>query len=462
MRQVDESTIALGIPGLILMENAAHRVVEAMRERFAPLDQHRVAVYCGKGNNGGDGIAIARILAVVDRARVDVLLSCAPDELTGDPAAQYQMLQAADVELGFAQAPTLIVDALLGTGTSGPARGRIAELINEINGLEAPVVAVDLPSGMDADEGEALGLVARAHLTVTFAAPKPAHILPPNCDLLGELLVRQIGSPSRLLTGNLHLTEPRDFAAALVPRGRAAHKGNFGHVLVIGGAKGKTGAAEMAGLAALKSGAGWVSIHSEADRLPPELMVAAHLDDLAKYTVLAVGPGLGIDPAVKELYRGARQPMVVDADALNTLAETGIPLAPALRVLTPHPGEMRRLQPKSTGDRLRDARQFAAQHQVVLVLKGQRSLIAFPDGQVYVNPTGTPAMAKAGSGDILTGLVASLLAQFPQSPKEAILAAVWLHGRAGEQAEAKLTERCVVATDLLTYLPDAFRDALHP
>ena len=219
-------------------------------------------------------------------------------------------------------------------------------------------------------------------------------------------------------------------------------------------------AQRMTGLAALRAGAGWVSVHSAADRLPPELMTAAKLDDLSKFTVLAIGPGMGLDPKALDLYRKAKQPMVVDADALNQLAQLKkMPAAPALRVLTPHPGEMKRLEPKLTGDRVTDARQYAVNHNVVLVLKGQRTLVAFPDGHVHVNPTGTPAMAKAGSGDILTGIIASLLAQFPNQTKAAILAAVWLHGRAGEHAEAKLTDRCVIATDLLTYLPDAIRDA---
>ena len=461
MRQVDERTIALGIPSLILMENAAHRVVECMRERFGPLKDHVIAVYCGKGNNGGDGLAVARILSVIDRARVKLVLAYPPETLAGDPAAQYRMLMAT----GFRQyyddcTPTLIVDALLGTGTSGPARGRVLELIVQIDQFDIPVVAVDHSSGMEADSGDSEGRIAPAELTVTFTAPKPAHVLPPNCDRLGVLRVCDIGSPANLLVSNLHLSTPRDFWLALAPRARGAHKGNFGHVLVIGGAKGKTGAAEMAGMAALRVGAGWVSVHSEADHLPPELMTAADLDDLGKYTVLAVGPGLGADRRALELYANASQPMVVDADALNTLAaENRLPVAPALRVLTPHPGEMRRLQPAPTGDRVADARAYATQHGIVLVLKGQRSLVAFPDGHVYVNPTGTPAMAKAGSGDILTGLIAGLLAQFPSFTKEAILAAVWLHGQAGELAEAILTERCVIATDLLTYLPDAFRHA---
>ncbi|MBY0507336.1 MAG: NAD(P)H-hydrate dehydratase [Bryobacteraceae bacterium] len=447
MRLVDERT---GIPGDILMENAAHRVVECMRQRFGRLSAHRVRVYVGKGNNGGDGLAIARLLAVVDQAQVDVVLAAEPLE------QQWRMLAATGAQLGFTGQPTLVVDALLGTGITGAARGRVAELIAEINSLAVPVVAVDLPSGMNSDAPDQVGAIVRADLTVTFTAPKPAHVLPPNCDRLGESHVCQIGSPASLLASSLHLSGP----PVLPRRPRDAHKGNFGHVLVVGGAKGKTGAAEMAGMAALRGGAGWVSVHSEAASLPPELMTAADLADLSKYTVLAVGPGLGMDRRALEWYASAPQPMVMDADALNLLATVAIPLAPALRVLTPHPGEMRRLQPDSTGDRVVNARSFAVLHQVVLVLKGQRTLIAFPDGHVYVNPTGTPAMAKAGSGDILTGLIASLLAQHPAQAKEAILAAVWLHGKAGGCAERHLTEHCVIATDLLTYLPEAYRDLL--
>ncbi len=459
MRLVDRRTIAHGFPSLVLMENAAHRVVEAMRERFGPLSQHRIRVYCGKGNNGGDGLAIARLLAVVDQAQVDVVYTTKPEELTGDPAAQHRMLRATRAQLGFALSPTLIVDALLGTGTQGPPRGNIAEHIVSMNQRGVPIVAVDHPSGLETDSATSGGPYVEATLTVTFTAPKICHVLPPNCDRHGELRVAQIGSDPLFCESDLFLSSPDDFARLFVPRLPLTHKGHYGHVLVIGGAPGKTGAAQMAGLAALRAGAGWVSVHSAAPQLPPELMTATSLQDLTPYTVLAVGPGLGIDPLAQSLYETARQAMVVDADALNTLAQlSALPPAAGLRVLTPHPGEMRRLQPQSSGDRLADARAYATAHQVILVLKGHRTLIAFPNGKVYVNPTGSPAMAKAGSGDILTGLVASLLAQHPQDPAAAVLAAVWLHGRAGEHAAQILTDRCVLATDLLTYLPHAIRD----
>jgi ADP-dependent NAD(P)H-hydrate dehydratase / NAD(P)H-hydrate epimerase len=471
MREVDRRTIAAGIPGLILMENAAHRVVEALRQRYSPLHQHHIVLFCGKGNNGGDGLAIARILATVDRPRrLDVLL--VPGDLPGDALTNRNMLQAAGVPTHSAiETPmrhaTLLVDALLGTGANGPPRGLVQEWIHEINtGFpRAQVVAVDIPSGLDSDAAQTESAFARADLTVTFTAPKQAHALPPNCDRMGELVVAPIGTPDHLLDDiQLHWLTPHDFAPILAARPRDGHKGTFGHALIIGGAPGKTGAAHMAGLAALRAGAGRVTVACAPCALPAELMTTP-LDepDFAGKTVVAIGPGLGLDPRVPEWFASSPLPLVLDADALNTLA--GAPFhgpsingAP-LRVLTPHPGEMARLSPAAQQPRLALARDFATHRNVVLVLKGQRTLIAFPDGAVYVNPTGTPALATAGSGDILTGLIAGLLAQHQQHSRQAVLAAVWLHGKAGELAAAQLGERCVIATDLLTLLPDALRHA---
>lgn len=471
MRAVDQATIAAGIPGLVLMENAAHRVLEVLREHCAPLARQRILVFCGKGNNGGDGLAIARLLAVTEKpASLDVILAAAPGEFTGDAAAQLRMLAAATgLEPGQELLPahrhaTLIIDALLGTGIQGGARGRAAELIAEINSgfPHARVVAVDLPSGLASDDPDTLGLAARADLTVTFTAPKPAHVLPPNCDRVGQLFVRSIGSPAHLLAPSwLHLNGPAAFPSVIRPRPRGGHKGTFGHALVIGGAEGKSGAAHLAGLAALRMGAGLVTVASSAPSgtLPPELMTEPLPGNPDRKTVIAIGPGLGLDRRAVELFHSAPQPLIADADALNSLAafDPGFKApAGALRVLTPHPGEMARLDPDNRADRVTQARAFAMARGVILVLKGQRSLIAFPDGRVWVNPTGTPAMATAGSGDVLTGLLAGLLAQLQN--EATVLAAVWLHGRAGERAAASLGEPCVIATDLLRFLPDALHD----
>ena len=400
-----------------------------------------------------------------------VLLTVAPEELTGDARTNFEMLRAVGVTPAREittemRRATLIVDALLGTGIRGGAQGQAAAWIAEINhGFpDARVMAVDLPSGLDSDAPDTSGVFARADWTVTFTAPKHAHALPPNCDRMGQLTVAPIGSVDSLLDGiALHWLTPADFAPVLAPRPRAGHKGTFGHVLVLGGARGKTGAAHLTGLAALRSGAGLVTVASDAapGSLPPELMTAPLAEpDFTGKSVLAIGPGLGHDERTLDLFAHSPLPMVLDADALNTLAGEPFHGPGVLRVLTPHPGEMSRLSPAAQQPRLALARDFAVNRRVVLVLKGQRTLIAWPDGAVYVNPTGTPAMGTAGAGDILTGLIAGLLAQHREHPRAAVLAAVWLHGKAGELAAGKLGESAVIATDLLSFLPDAIRHAL--
>ncbi|MEJ7607798.1 MAG: NAD(P)H-hydrate dehydratase [Bryobacteraceae bacterium] len=459
MREVDRRTVELGIPDAILMENAGHRVVEFLVERFSPLSAHRIVILCGKGNNGGDGFVIARQL----------LTRFHPLALTVVAMHREAMFQACggeiQAEIGPAlQHATLIIDALLGTGLEGPARGRSLDQIRQINATSAAVVAVDLPSGMASDGGSSEGEVARSDATVTFTAPKPCHVLPPNADRIGELRVAQIGSPASLLDNvKLHVTTPGDFARLLRPRERDSNKGSYGHVLVIGGSKGKTGAAEMAGTAALRAGAGLVTVASTADKLAqPELMTASlHEIDLHRKTTIALGPGLG--EAVDLARNAVTQydlPMVIDADGLNALAEFHWHANGKLRVLTPHPGEMSRLTGKLISevqqDRIGVAREYASRTASIVVLKGDRTIIAMPDGRAYINPTGTPALAKGGTGDVLTGIVAGLLAQFPV--EAAVLAAVYLHGLAGQIGARQWGDKCLLATDLLNYLPEAMRE----
>lgn len=498
MREVDRRTIELGIPGLILMENAGHRVVEFMQEAFAPLASKRVVVLCGKGNNGGDGLVVARQLYTRVRPRsLHVLLAASPEELKGDAAANYQMLRASGCSVESRILPEMrsadiVVDALLGTGLKGAASGLMLDLIREINtGFpNAKVVAVDIPSGLMSDTGYTEGESVRADYTVTFTAPKVGQVLGPSCDRVGELRVAAIGSPEDLYEGDpeiyLSVVEPKWFAPLFASRPLNSHKGNFGHVLVVAGSRGKTGAAAMAGLAALRSGAGLVTV-ATADpaldtvaRFAPELMTAPlpstetgaiaktalpALRELARgKDALAIGPGLGTHPQTVEvvcaLMAEIPQPMVVDADALNALASTGwTPAGP--RIFTPHPGEMSRLTAQPTSDILRNgpeiAQRFAMDRRVTLVLKGHRTLIAFPDGRVWVNTTGSPAMATGGTGDILTGLVAGLLGQHPEQPDLATGAAVWLHGMAGQIGARTLGEQALIATDLLRFLPEAIR-----
>ncbi len=497
MREVDRRTAETGIPGIVLMENAAHRVVEFLAERFAPLSAQRVAILCGKGNNGGDGLAIARQIFTRFHPRaLHVVLLAAPGELKGDAATNFRMLEACgcpfETEVsGDARTATLVVDALLGTGIAGSAAGRMLEAIREINsGFPlAKVVAVDIPSGMASDSGEPVGEFARADATVTFTAPKLAHVLPPNCNHVGELRVGAIGSPPSLYENVwLALLEPSMFSGLLAPRPRGGHKGTFGHVLVVAGSRGKTGAAAMTGLAALRSGAGLVTVASassviaEISSHAPELMTEplaetsigsialnALLEPLAEgKTVIAMGPGLGRHPDIDMLVASAAdrfpQPMVLDADALTSqISAGGGGRESRIRVLTPHPGEMARITGHSTAaiqkDRVGAARAFAMARAVTLVLKGERSIIAFPDGGVWINPTGTPAMGSGGTGDILTGMIAGFLAQFPDRPKQAVAAAVYLHGLAGELGARALGEKSLIATDLLKYLPGAVKMA---
>jgi ADP-dependent NAD(P)H-hydrate dehydratase / NAD(P)H-hydrate epimerase len=278
---------------------------------------------------------------------------------------------------------------------------------------------------------------------------------------VGRLVVAGIGTPPWLIPGGLEVSEKEEFAALFAPRKRDGHKGDYGHVLVVGGAPGKTGAAAMAGLAALRAGAGLVSVTArEAILLTPELM-SETLDDfsLERKTVVAVGPGLGEKrDLVKPLMERATVPLVIDADGLNAIAGTDFRGRGIETILTPHPGEMGRLLGRPVANRLDDARAFAKERNVCLVLKGNRTLVAAPDGNVWINTTGSPAMATGGTGDILTGMIAGLVAQHPSDILTAVRAAVWLHGRAGELGAEELTEQCLTATDLLRFLPAAIKE----
>jgi NAD(P)H-hydrate epimerase len=490
MREVDRRTSELGVPGLVLMENAGQRVVEVLAHAYAPLREQRIIVMCGKGNNGGDGLVVARQLYTRFHPRaLHVVLAGDPGEMEGDAAANYRMLEAVGCPVSFELTPemetaTLIVDALLGTGIHGAAKGRALELIRAINDRFplADVVSVDLPSGLDSDSGVPPGETVHASHTVTFTAPKLCHVLSPACELSGHLHVAAIGSPRELFEQDaaiyLSLSEPGLFAHLFRPRVRDSNKGLYGHALVIGGSRGKSGAAAMAGIGALRAGAGLVTVASTEAALgsiaahAPEIMTellafdeAARTRILERKNVVAIGPGLGQDPQTVQFVRGMVEqtplPMVVDADGLNALA--GHPTRYRWpRIFTPHPGEMSRLNGRTIAeiqaDRIAAARAFATERDVYLVLKGNRSVVAAPDGRVWINPTGSPAMATGGTGDVLTGLIAGLVAQFPDQIDTALLAAVYLHGRCGELGAAKLGEKSLIATDLFEYLPEAMRE----
>ena len=493
MKEVDRQTVELGIPSLILMENAGHRVIEAMESHWGPLSNHTIAVVCGKGNNGGDGLVVARQLFTRYRLKsLHVVLLHAPEELAGDAAANLAMLQACGCPFlrEFPSEATIVIDAILGSGLNGNAEGPALAGLRHINNSysTAKVLSIDLPSGLPSDTGTPSGEYIRADLTVTFTAPKPAHVLGPACYLMGHLVVSNIGSPAHLVTSHLSLITSAELRPLFRPRDKDSNKGIYGHVLVAAGSRGRTGAAAMTGMAALRAGAGLVTVASSASALP---LIASHMPELmteplpetaagelaqsaadrllhlaSKKSVLAIGPGLGTDretvALARRLFLEADLPIVLDADALTALSTRNwLGEASRVRVLTPHPGEMARLVDRPVAEvqanRYQAARALARERCVIVVLKGDRTLIAFPDGRVWVNPTGSPAMATGGTGDILTGLIAGLMAQHPKQRELAIAAAVYLHGLAGELGAAELTEQAFTATDLLRYLPHAIR-----
>lgn len=504
MAAVDRLTVEAGIPGLILMENAAARMVEFISERFAPVGEQRIVVVCGKGNNGGDGLAVARQLHVRFKPReLHVVMAIPDSELHGDAAANLLMLRACGVRTvaGFdtsMSTATLVIDAILGTGLNGAASGAALAAIVKINtGFPlAKVLAVDLPSGLSGDTGAVPGDYVRADATVTFTAHKVCHAMPPACSLMGEVRVAAIGSPESLFENDpalrLSLLTREQFAPLFAPRPRDANKGTFGHVLIVAGSRGKSGAAAMAGLAALRAGAGMVTVACPGSALEsvacvsPEIMTEplpetaggfiaisafSRIAELAAArSIVAIGPGIGTDyetrDLVPRLFAELDHPLVVDADGLNCLAGTNWHGGQSPRVMTPHPGEMGRLLGLGTAeiqkDRIAAVRELATARRVVVVLKGERTLIGFPDGRVWINPTGSPAMATAGTGDILTGMMSGLVAQRMSGDiDQTIAASVYLHGLAGEAAARALNEQCVIATDLLQFLPEAIRGITH-
>ena len=512
MQACDRATTErFAVPSIDLMRAAAAAVADFVRSQFSGA--RRVTALCGRGNNGGDGMMAARMLAD-SGLDVTTLLVGAPGILAGDAAEAWRELTSPlhgrvqvvtsvqDLERHKdALEADLLIDALLGTGFRPPLKGLALAALEWARGSRAPVLAVDLPSGWPADASGATveGPVFAADAVVTFTAPKPAHVfgqLTRHWDQ--PIVVAPIGSPQAAIVSTARLS----WAGASLElvrgtRATAANKGNFGHVLVVGGsfgpAGGKSGAPAMVGMGALRAGAGLVTAAvPEAALVPvaslaPELMtwpLAASAEGqissknlapgqlaaiTAGKTVLAIGPGLGQSAETVKFTTGllsdTQMPAVIDADALNILAPKPVLLAKLAKtrtmVLTPHPGEMARLAGIGTAEvqakRLETARNFAQRMGVILVLKGARTLIAHPDGRVAVNTSGNPGMAKGGSGDLLAGMVAGLLAQHPGDAAQAVEAAVYLHGLAADFAVREADEHTLLATDTLRYLARAFK-----
>ena len=507
MRELDRQAIEeRKTSSLELMDRAAEGVAEAALHLLRPgVRGSRAAVLCGSGNNGGDGIAAARLL-FLSGVRVRVFLAGSYEKLTPDALAQTGRLSECGVTLeafdpenanqrNWVLGSQVCVDALLGVGLSRPVDpaspiGRAIALLNE---TPAPVVAADVPSGISADTGAVLGCAVRARTTVTFTFPKIGLAVGAGAVYAGGVIVRDIGIPADLASGLIcpAQTVEGDFLRqALPPRQPDGHKGTFGKLLIVGGAVGYTGAPYLTALAAERTGCGLVSLGVPEAIWPVEAAKCVgampfpladqkgmlHTDalkklrkKLAECDALALGPGLGRSEQVSELVctllREAKQPVVLDADGINAL-EGHIDSLDVRRdrvtVLTPHDGEFARLAPGALdgGDRVEAARTFARDHGCVLVLKGHRTVTATPWGNVLVNTCGCSALSKGGSGDVLTGVIASLLAQ-GAAPVRAAALGVWLHGRAGELAARAWTEYGTTPEDVAGCLPEAIREILE-
>lgn len=513
MAKVDNAAVEKeGIPGLELMERAGECAAAAARDMLGEaglagamgMEAPRVAIWCGKGNNGGDGLVIARLLAL-SRVEVDVFLLCEASEVKGDARVNLERIASTSATMhhvtdsagilefgGSGKSFDLVVDAIFGTGFSGRADDVFADAIGAINSSGCPVLSVDIPSGVAGDTGAVSGVAVKAKRTVTFAAPKVGLVQYPGAGLAGEMTVADIGIPEHLLesvpTSQMYLTTS-DEAAQLIPARRAdAHKRQCGSVLVVGGAPGLSGAAAMCARAALRAGAGLVtlavpeSIHDIMEVKLTEVMthplpqssdgtlaleaaeVIAELSD--GFDVLALGPGIGTSPetvrVVREIVPVLYVPLVLDADGLNAMIGEAALFeqreGPA--VLTPHPGEMARLLESKTAtvqaDRLTAALDAAARWGVVVILKGAGTVIAEPGGMTRVNPTGNPGMATAGMGDVLTGVVAALIAQ-GLGPFEASVAGAYYHGYAADLVANMDAMVGMLAGDVIRYLPLAMR-----
>jgi len=504
MRDADRRAIDdIGIASLVLMENAGRQAVAAMEAMYADLADRHVGVLCGRGNNGGDGFVVARTLAQRG-VSVSIFLVGRVSDVRGDARINLEILgrlgftvvEIADSqawELHFAELSdcTLLVDAIFGTGLKGPVTGLVESVIADVNASGIPVVAIDLPSGLSADSHEPIGPSIEAELTVTLAAPKLPLVLPPAEARAGDVVIADIGLPAAVIDAvdgrRVELLTRASMRELITPRAADSHKGDYGRVLVVAGSRGKTGAAHLCAIGALRAGAGLVTVATPSRcvdvvaSLAPEYMTEPldeavngldpdgvdRLIEIAR-DVIAIGPGLGQAEATQEFVRQlvdrATTPLVVDADGLNAF----IPDPDRLSgregrdvIITPHPGEMARLVGMSTDEvqasRLEIARNFAVAHHVYVVLKGHRTIIATPDERIFINPTGNPGMATGGTGDVLTGMIAAWLAQLLDA-EAACKLAVYLHGMAGDLAEADEGEVSLVASDLAAHVGDAIME----
>ncbi|MGA2510240.1 MAG: NAD(P)H-hydrate dehydratase [Candidatus Acidiferrales bacterium] len=514
MRDVDRlTTERYGVPSLTLMENAGKSVADFIASRFPDFKRRPILVLCGKGNNGGDGFVVARHLRKLG-AKPVVHLFGDPGEVKGDAATNLRRWKKASGQLVVVRnsldykksgpeswEDLIVVDALLGTGARGEVTGTLRQVIENVNAHAGSVVAVDIPSALNADTGVVEGVAIMAPHTVTFTAPKPGLFLGEGPRHTGELIVREIGSPREFVSetgkGNLMWSDPREFVKFAVPRKPEGHKGDYGHALIVAGSVGKSGAAVLASWAALRAGAGLVTVATPEPVLP---IVAAHTPEvmteplaatkagtiserclegnflatlLAGKRALAMGPGISTQAETQTFVRGVLKayrhvPIVLDADGLNAFAGRATELRhpDGLLCVTPHPGEMARLLGCTADEvqarRVELARKAAADWNACVVLKGHHTVIAAPSGATYINSTGNPGMATGGTGDVLTGLLAGLVAQYAQKVDatgyaQLVAFGVYLHGLAGDIAYADTGQAPLMASDLIFTIPRAYR-----
>jgi hydroxyethylthiazole kinase-like uncharacterized protein yjeF len=501
MQELDRKAVeTYRVPGMILMENAGRGAAEVISNTFPDIHKKKIAIIAGKGNNGGDGFVIARYL-LNQGVSVKVFLLTDPKGLRGDAETNFIIFQRIKGEVlsvpsskDYARVKKdlekfdILVDGIFGTGLDAEVRGYYREVIDHLNTLQRPIVAIDIPSGLDADTGKPLGTAIRASLTITFGLPKVGHLIPPGIDYVGEVKVIDIGIPKRLVEEEkipTYLLEEKEIKRWLsTPRNPDTHKGDYGHLLVIAGSVGKTGAAAMACQAALRMGAGLVtlaipkSLNSIMEMKLTEVMTEP-LPETPKQTLslrafsailrlcenkkaVIIGPGLGTfketQSLVLKLIKALGLPIVLDADGLTALATQPkiLPITNRSLILTPHPGEMARLIRSQVKEVLEDriglSRNFSQSHHVHLVLKGHPTLISTPKGEVFINPTGNPGMATGGTGDVLTGMIGGLVCQgFDILPSLQI--AVYLHGMAGDEGTQERGEKSLIATDIIEKIP---------
>ncbi len=501
MQELDRKAIeTYRIPGIVLMENARRGAAEVISKTFPDLLKKKIAIIAGKGNNGGDGFVIARYL-LNNGISVRIYLLTDPKGLRGDAETNFNVFHRMKGEVISVPSSKdyikvkkdlerfdILVDGIFGTGLDAEVRGYYREVIDHLNTLQKPIVAIDIPSGLDANAGKPLGAAIRASLTVTFGLPKIGLLIPPGIDYAGEVKVIDIGIPKRLVEEEkipTYLLEKEEIQKWLsIPRNPDTHKGDYGHLLVIAGSVGKTGAAAMACQAALRMGAGLVtlaipkSLNGIMETKLTEVMTEP-LPETPKQTLslraystivrlcenkraVVIGPGLGTyketQLLVLKLIRTLDLPIVLDADGITalTIQAKTLPVANRLLVLTPHPGEMAKLvrsQVKEVlEDRVQLSRNFSQAQHVHLVLKGHPSLISTPKGEIFINPTGNPGMASAGAGDVLTGMIGGLICQgFDILPSLQI--AVYLHGLAGDEGAKEMGEKSLIASDIIERIP---------